>query len=330
MVLKTILLIATTILGLVGCASTTSTANEQVRAGMHVSQVSKLLGKPDSRSFLGDYEAWQYADVVGFGQCEYVTVFISDSLVRSMTSRRGASVAGCGLGSSPVDWSQIAGPTSSGGYAPTPSPAGPPVEGGISGSCFFVSEDGLAITNHHVVENGSDFIVFDHNNRKFDAKLLKIDPANDLALLKVNGTVFEPITFAPFGSLATGDEVFGFGYPVADLLGEEAKFTDGVVSSTTGLHGASNIFQMTVPIQPGSSGGPIVNFQGQVVGVATSTAAVENFLRTTGTLPQNINWAVKGEYAQLLAGIESANDAGVSRNQAIQIAKHATCQIAVN
>jgi S1-C subfamily serine protease len=188
----------------------------------------------------------------------------------------------------------------------------------------------LAITNYHVIDGGEEFLVLDYQKRKLVAQLLKIDPANDLALLRADGAMTEPLSFAPFGSLATGDEVFGFGYPVTDLLGEEAKFTDGVVSSTTGLLGASNIFQMSVPIQPGSSGGPIVNFQGQVVGIATSTAAVEHFLRTTGTLPQNINWAVKGEYAQLLAGIESAEAIVVSRSRAIEIARRATCRIVVN
>ena len=113
---------------------------------MSTAQVSALLGSPDSRSFRDNYEAWQYADVVGFGQCEYITIFIASGVVRSMTSRRGSSVAGCGLGSAPVDWSQMRGsPQSSGGIAKQ-KPAEPPQSTAVSGSCFFVSQDGLTET----------------------------------------------------------------------------------------------------------------------------------------------------------------------------------------
>jgi S1-C subfamily serine protease len=327
MTLRTMIMCGLVFFGIVGCASTTSTAIARVTPGMSTAQVSALLGSPDSRSFRDNYEAWQYADVVGFGQCEYITIFIASGVVRSMTSRRGSSVAGCGLGSAPVDWSQMRGsPQSSGGIAKQ-KPAEPPQSTAVSGSCFFVSQDGLIITNHHVIEGKSSFLILDHQNKEFPAQLLKIDPANDLAVLKAEGVMTNPLSFASFGSLSAGDEIFSFGYPLAGLLGEEPKFTDGVVSSTTGLAGASNVFQMTVPIQPGNSGGPIVNYQGQVVGVATSTAAVANFLRITGTLPQNINWAVKGEYAQILAGIEPTKAAVLSRNQAIESTRKAICRI---
>jgi len=86
-------------------------------------------------------------------------------------------------------------------------------------------------------------------------------------------------------------EVFTVGYPVTDILGEELKFTDGVISSLSGVGDDAAFVQITVPLQPGNSGGPLVNNAGEVVGVVTSTAAVANFVRTVGTLPQNINWA---------------------------------------
>jgi S1-C subfamily serine protease len=105
------------------------------------------------------------------------------------------------------------------------------------------------------------------------------------------------IPLAPARSLRIGEPIFTVGFPATNLLGEEPKFTDGSASSLSGPGGDAIFFQMTVPIQPGNSGGPVINDAGLVVGVVTSTAAIRPFLSATGTLPQNINWAVKSEYA---------------------------------
>ena len=84
------------------------------------------------------------------------------------------------------------------------------------------------------------------------------------------------------------------------ILGKEVKYTDGSISSLSGLQGDATFFQINVPIQPGNSGGPLVNADGDVVGVVTATAAVEAFYKSVGAMPQNVNWAVKGAYASLL------------------------------
>ena len=95
------------LIGLSGCGSTTTRANEEVRPGMTADQVTSLLGEPTNRSFLETYEAWQYDDIVGFGQCEYITIWFNNETVQSMTSRRGSSVAGCGLGSDQINWDEM-------------------------------------------------------------------------------------------------------------------------------------------------------------------------------------------------------------------------------
>src|SRR5262245_34808783 len=81
--------------------------------------------------------------------------------------------------------------------------------------------------------------------------------------------------------------VFTVGFPATQILGSEAKFTDRSVSALSGLGGEATFLQVTVAVQPGNSGGPLVNNDGQVVGVVTSSAAVRSFLAETGTLPQN-------------------------------------------
>jgi len=79
--------------------------------GMEKDQVMQVMGTPTARSFRKDDEAWQYQQVAGFGQCAYITVWFTRSVVVGVTNRRGPSVAGCGLGSREVDWGQIPKPT---------------------------------------------------------------------------------------------------------------------------------------------------------------------------------------------------------------------------
>ena len=90
-----------------GCASTTARGKEQLKVGMTSAEVGELLGSPDGRSFRESYEAWQYHDIVGMGQCEYLTVWFTDSVLHAITTWRGASVAGCGIGSRQIDWAQM-------------------------------------------------------------------------------------------------------------------------------------------------------------------------------------------------------------------------------
>ena len=91
------------------CAST-SKAVAKLEPGMTKQQVLGLLGPPADRSFRGTDEAWQYQEIAGFGQCKYTTVWIANGKVVGTTSRRGGSVAGCGLGSHPVDWKEMPAP----------------------------------------------------------------------------------------------------------------------------------------------------------------------------------------------------------------------------
>lgn len=95
----------------ISCAST-GQAVAELEPGMTKQQVLAILGTPADRSFRGVDEAWQYQEVAGFGQCKYTTVWLSDGKLVGVSTRRGESVAGCGLGSREVDWSQM--PTGNG------------------------------------------------------------------------------------------------------------------------------------------------------------------------------------------------------------------------
>ena len=118
-----------------------------------------------------------------------------------------------------------------------------------------------------------------------------------------------------------------WGFPVSSVLGESAKYTEGVVSALSGPQDAPNMFQMTIPIQPGNSGGAVVDLNGEVVGIVTSTAAVSNFYASTGTLPQNVNWAIKSEYLALLSPQKQESNSATSKEAAIGMAQNAVCKV---
>lgn len=174
-------------------------------------------------------------------------------------------------------------------------------ESASQGSGFFVSKDGLIITNYHVVEDAKAIVVRLPDGRKQNATVIRSSPATDIVLLKCDVTTEHFIPLQGTEGVNIGDPVYTIGYPSVDLLGAEAKLTDGVVSAMSGLRNDTSFMQVTVPIQPGNSGGPLISkATGRAIGVVTSTAAVAAFYRLTGSLPQNVNWAVKSDYAKLL------------------------------
>ena len=91
-------------------------------------------------------------------------------------------------------------------------------------------------------------------------------------------------------------EVLVLGYPLIALQGQEQKATVGRINALSGFQGDVRYFQIDAPIQPGNSGGPLLNARGEVVGVVTATLDPVGTLRATGSLPQNVNYAVKADY----------------------------------
>ena len=160
-----------------------------------------------------------------------------------------------------------------------------------SGSGFFVSKDGYLVTNHHVVK-GARRIQVKTVAGAFPATVVRVDTVNDLALLKVAGD-FQPLALAT-NDVQLGDAVFTIGFPDVGLQGTQPKYTTGAISSLSGIRDDPTEYQISVQVQPGNSGGPLVNQAGNVAGVIV--ARLDDFaaLRSMGSLPQNVNFAVKG------------------------------------
>lgn len=197
-----------------------------------------------------------------------------------------------------------------------------------TGTCFAVSPSGQVMTAQHVIEGASSInIKLFGDNEKFEAKVIQSSKSNDIALLQINKATPNWLSLKSTKKIKIGTPIFTMGYPVSSILGSEAKFTDGVVSSKSGIGNEATFFQITIPIQPGNSGGPVVTNDGDVVGIVTSTAAVKNFLNATGTLPQNVNWAVKSDYAMLLLDQPDKKNRINTRDKAIDHVNKSLCFI---
>jgi len=195
------------------------------------------------------------------------------------------------------------------------------------GSCFAVNENGTLLTVYHVVQDSESILVHLADGTVTEARLQTFNAKRDLAILHIDPRTPDFLPLAPTDSVYVGERVFTMGHPAPDILGQEPKFTDGSVSALSGPEDEEGLLQISVPIQPGNSGGPLVNERGEVVGIVTSTAAVEAFLSKTGALPQNVNWAVNVDYARRLFDSPSAESGAVSRKDAVEMVRRALCMV---
>ena len=161
-----------------------------------------------------------------------------------------------------------------------------------SGTGFFITDDGLLLTNFHVVEDAETYAIRTKAGT-LPAKLIKADKVNDLAVLKVTGTNFHVLPIAGREEARLGQPVFTIGFPNPEMQGTEPKLTRGEISSLAGMKDDPRHFQISVPVQPGNSGGPLVDLSGNVVGVVSMRLGDFRAWKLTGALPQNVNYAIK-------------------------------------
>ena len=162
-----------------------------------------------------------------------------------------------------------------------------------SGTAFFVGGGGFAITSQHVVNGCKDLRI---QGRDGVISVVSEDAPNDLALLKIPGGAQEIAPIAEDNSkLRQGDEIIVFGYPLNAILSSGGNLTPGVVSALTGLSNNTNQIQITAAIQPGSSGSPVLNRKGEVVGVVSMKLSDKRMAEVTGQVAQTVNFAVGGQ-----------------------------------
>jgi S1-C subfamily serine protease len=163
------------------------------------------------------------------------------------------------------------------------------------GTGFFVSNNGYLITNYHVIESAKEIVVTLQDGNTLPARVVRSDPANDLALLKIDAAT-NGLPIRNTETLAMGEDVFTVGYPLPNIQGQDQKATFGHVNALTGVRGDARFIQIDVPLQPGNSGGPLIDSAGRVVGIVTARLNELATLRASGSLPQNVNYATKSDY----------------------------------
>ncbi len=173
-----------------------------------------------------------------------------------------------------------------------------------TGSGFFITGDGYLITNNHVVKNATKVRVVTSVGT-FDAKVVTVDAANDLALLKTEGK-FSSLPIAASRTAHLGGTVATVGFPDPSLQGFSPKLAKGEIASLSGIKDDPRYFQMSVPVQPGNSGGALVDEHGNVIGVVSAKLDALAALAASGAMPENVNYAVKSSL--LLSFLESVPD----------------------
>jgi S1-C subfamily serine protease len=188
-----------------------------------------------------------------------------------------------------------------GRFASTSAGVAPQRRGG-SGSGIVIAPQ-MVLTNQHVVANCGALDVMMNGNRH-PAKLRKQDANNDLALLDVATLPVGP-TPALRRQAATGEPVLVAGYPLSGVLSSDIIVTDGIVNSLSGLANNASQLQISAPVQPGNSGGPLIDRGGNLVGVVVAKLNALRAAAITGDIPQNINFAIKPEIVSLFVQSEN-------------------------
>ncbi len=170
-----------------------------------------------------------------------------------------------------------------------------------SGTGFFISDDGFLVTNEHVVHNARAIRLVTSDGT-IDAKVVQVDADNDLALLKATGK-FSPLPIAASRAVRLGSTVATIGFPDPTLQGFAPKLAKGEIAALSGAGDSPRYFQISVPVQPGNSGGALVDEHGNVVGVVSAKLSASVALAISGALPENVNYAVKSSF--LLSFLES-------------------------
>ena len=162
-----------------------------------------------------------------------------------------------------------------------------------TGTAFIVNGNGEAVTAYHVV---SDCLAVTLNQRgtPVRARVIASDADRDLAVVSTGARAASHAVFIDGDAHARlGEDIITIGYPLSTVLSSKPNLTTGNVSALAGLHDDEQVMQLTAPVQPGSSGSPVLSRQGLLYGVVLGKLDAVKVARVTGDIPQNVNFALK-------------------------------------
>jgi S1-C subfamily serine protease len=180
------------------------------------------------------------------------------------------------------------------GTAASPQPkSSPPISSeGSSGTGYAVDDLGSVVTNQHVIARCTKFSLR-RSGETVAAALVASDQNNDLAVVRGNLPDLRPAHFRDGKGIRPADTVVAMGYPYAGLLATAPQVTTGTVTALAGIGDDTRLLQITAAVQPGNSGGPLFDLSGNVVGTVVSTLDSLVVAKATGSIPQNVNFAIK-------------------------------------
>lgn len=166
------------------------------------------------------------------------------------------------------------------------------------GTGFLIDTRGYLLTNAHVLK-GTGAVVINEKGEEFNAAILHIDQQRDLAILKIDDPEYEPLRSLPYGirkgKSDLGEEIFTLGYPRNDIV-----YGEGYLSSRSGFNSDTLTYQLQISANPGNSGGPVFNRQGEIIGV----------LSTRQAQAEGVAFAVKSGFIySMLADVKKAGTA---------------------
>jgi S1-C subfamily serine protease len=160
-----------------------------------------------------------------------------------------------------------------------------------SGTCFLINNQGIVLTNSHVVGNNKQMTVI-REGEEYTAKLMARDDVNDLAILKtkIKNKAHFPLSTSDAKRI---DKITAIGFGFGKRFSSDVKVTSGIVSSLAGVANNYSHFQIDASIQVGNSGGPVLDKSNSVVGIIVSKLNTETAYRESGTIAENVNFAIK-------------------------------------
>jgi S1-C subfamily serine protease len=200
------------------------------------------------------------------------------------------------------------------------------------GTGFLLNRGGLLATNWHVVADAKNIsVAFPGWRGAVSAEVVVRDVVNDLAVLRVTDSTklattcpALPFQLASSNGVTLGERVSAIGYPLTPMLGSNPKFSEGVVSSKSGWQDDPRSLQISAQVQPGSSGSPLFDSDGNIIGVVVATLDAGKVYQAASAIPQNVNFAIKADYLLSLAAMLPGGSLG-SRTTAFSPEKASQC-----
>lgn len=266
---------------------------QKLEIGMARSNVIALLGKPHKREVFPSEEGDRVE--VLFYETEYThSGNVPESAFTPITLREGLVIG----------WGRAVYRRRT--YSRDATEQEPPTL--ASGSGFLVQRS-LVVTNYHVVVGASAIRCYVHDT-PITASMISYDEDDDLALLRLSSAIPEDERVFGLGDsslVERGQTVFALGYPLPDVLGTDLRVHKGIVSSLTGYEGRASQFQVEMSLNPGNSGGPLVDSSGSIIGIVTSKLGI-GMLLETGVMPEGVAFAVKVAAIRSLATVTGVSD----------------------